>query len=254
MTEAATKFTSENLLHPRQVTELNETKTRLQAVLGAAPHIRNQLQDGGAFVTKQITEIDRMLDQAPRKIPRKDIDDAVALEQRLRDDWLKGMPTQAEMRKNPPGAVDKNIAWLNSTKAAQLRWKHLRRRLHASGISDHKLADEGDISNIEMFRPKGGSGEMSMENAQIPGKGYFLPNTVTAAAVMSDVEETFLKDNAPEILDQMAILDNEMRHKVLDKVREIMAERIVDSLVGSEPPKRKPGRPPKANRAPDQHA
>jgi len=244
-----TQLPTVNLLNQRQVSELNDANNRLKAILGSGPHVTNQLQDGGAHVSKQIKDNEKLLEQAPAPIPKIEVDDAVKLEKKLRNEWLKGMPTQAEMRKNPPGAVDKNMAWLKATKTKQLQWKHLRRRLHASGISEHKLSDEGDISNVELYRPKGGSGEMSMDNAQIPGKNFFLPNKVTMAAVMDDEEKAFLQENAPEVLEKMPLLSNEMRHKVLDNVRDIMAERIVNSLVSANPV-RKPGRPPKA----DQHA
>ena len=105
MTEALS-ITTENVLHPRQVVDLNETKARLEGILGAAPFIRNQLQDGGALVAKQIDELDKMLDQAPRAFSADEIDGAVKLEAELRQGWMGGMPTQAEMRRNPPGAVE----------------------------------------------------------------------------------------------------------------------------------------------------
>ena len=240
-----TQVSTTNLLHPRQVSELTDSNKRLRAMLNSGPHVTDQLQDGGAHVSKQIKDNEKLLEQAPALIPKDEIDEAVKLEKKLRAEWLKGMPTQAEMRKNPPGAVDKNMAWQKTTKKKQLQWKHLRRRLHASGISEHKLSDEGDISNVEIYRPKGGSGEMSMDNAQIPGKNFFLPNKVTMAAVMDDEEEAFLKENAPDVLEKMPLWNNEMRHKVLDKVREIMAERIVSNLVSTQVA-RKPGRPAKA--------
>jgi hypothetical protein len=212
--------TTANLLHPRQVVELNDTRARLQGMLGAAPHIRGQLADSGAMVQGQLAEVDRMLRQAPEPIPKDEIDAAVRLETELRGKWLDGMPTQAEMRKNPPGAVDKNKAWSNRTKDDVLRWKHLRRRLHASGISEHRLADEGDISNIEMFRPAGGSGEMSMDNAQIPGRQYHLPPPGAGpAAVMSEDDAALLQAINPEVAARMATYTNEQREKILAVVR-----------------------------------
>ena len=141
MTELA--ITTENLLHPRQVTELTETKAKLEGMLDAPEYIRNQLQDGGAAVQKQIKSITKVLEQAPKPFEAADIDTAVKLEERLRADWLEGMPTQTEMRRNPPGAEDKNRSWNARKKTAVLQWKHLRRRLHASGISEYRLADEG---------------------------------------------------------------------------------------------------------------
>ncbi len=219
MTEALA-ISTENVLHPRQVVDLTETKARLEGIMGAAPYIRNQLQDGGAMVQKQIGGIDKMLEQAPKPLPADQIDEAVKLEATLREDWLDGMPTQAEMRRNAPGCVDKNMAWDRAKKRSVLAWKQLKRRLHASGISEHRLADEGDISNIEMFRPRGGSGEMSMDNAQIPERSVtkFPPPGAGPAAVMSDAQSAMLKSIKPELHDKMALLDNVTRAAILDVI------------------------------------
>lgn len=215
--------TTTNLLHPRQVSELNETKARLEGILSAPSFVRNQLQDGGALVAKQLRELDQMLEQAPTPIGASEIDDAVKLERELRNRWSgSDMPTKAEMRRNAPGCVDKNMAWERHHKKDVLRWKHIRRRLHASGISEHRQADEGDISNVEMFRPDGGSAELSMDNAQIPGKIMKLPPAGAGpASVMSDEDAAVLAEINPELLGQMAILDNEQRAEVLALVRKM---------------------------------
>ncbi len=217
-----TELSTENVLHPRQVTELNETKARLAGMLSAPPYIRDQLADGGAGVQKQIRDIDNMLKQAPEPIPPDEIDAAMKSEVLLREKWLEGMPTQAEMRRNPPGAVDKNMAWQKRTKKDVARWKRLRRQLHASGISEHKLVDEGDVSNIEMYRPRGGSGEMGMDNAQIDGKDYHLPPPGAGpVAVMSDSDSAILAATNPELLAQMPTMTNDQRAAVLEMVRTI---------------------------------
>jgi len=215
-----TELSTANLLHPRQVTELKESKERLGGMLSAPPYIRDQLADGGAGVQKQIKGIDKMLEQAPVPIPPDQIDTAVKTEAELREGWLEGMPTQAEMRRNPPGATDKNMAWQKNTKTKVAQWKNIRRRLHASGISEHRLADEGDVSNIEMFRPRGGSGEMNMDNAQIEGKNCRLPPPGAGpVAIMNEKDAGILAEINPELLAAMGTLTNEQRAGVLEMVR-----------------------------------
>lgn len=219
-----TELSTDNLLHPRQVTELNDEKAQLERMLGSASFIRGQLADDGANVFKQIKGIDKMLEQAPQPIPADQVDAAVKTEKLLREAWLDGMPTQAEMRRNPPGAVDKNTSWQKRTKTQVMQWKHLRRRLHASGISKHRLADEGDISNIEMFRPVGGSAEMSMDNAQIAQTRTtnLPPPGAGPVTVMSDEQADMLKSINPELHGKMALLSNDQRAEVLGLVDSLM--------------------------------
>jgi hypothetical protein len=228
-----TELSTENVLHPRQVSELNEDKSRLEKMLGSAPYIRSQLVDGGANVVKQIQGIDKMLEQAPKPIPKEQLDAAVNTEKLLRESWLIGMPTQAEMRRNPSGAVDKNRSWSDRNKTGILQWKQLRRRLHASGVSKHRLADEGDISNIEIYRPEGGPGELNMHNEQIPGKVMSLPPAGAGpATVMSDEQAEMLQSINPELHGKMALLSNDQRAEVLG---------LVDNLIGGV--KSKPKKP-----------
>ena len=254
MPEASLASTT-NLLHPRQVSELNETKAKLEGMLGAAPYIRNQLQDNGALAVKQIGEIDKMLEQAPQPIPAHEIDAAVKLEAELRERWLGGMPTQAEMRRNAPGCTDKHMAWEKRAKKDVLRWKHLRRRLHASGISEHRLADEGDISNIEMYRPVGGAQELSLDNAQIPVRSVtkLPPPGAGPVAVMSEADAALLKDINPGLLDQMGTFSNEQRAEVLAlvrRVRELGGAREAGKAQVRAEPVRKRKRGKAARRAP----
>lgn len=220
MTEASTA----NLLHPRQVVDLNDQKTQLQAMLGAAPHIRSQLQDGGANIHKQIKGIDKTLEQAPKPYAPEEIDSAVFAEKELREMWLQGMPTKAEMRKNPPGATDKNMLWQKNQSANVLKWKHIRRRLDASDITENRLVDRGDVSNIEMFRPDSHSGEMSMDNAQISGTHYKLPPPGAApVTVLSDEEIARVKAIDPDIT--LAALNNEDRAKVKEFIADLGIEK-----------------------------
>jgi len=164
------------LLRPNQVENLRDEERRLSDTLSAPPHIANQIQDRPAMA-KQLRNLKRQLaTQAPTPIPELEKDAAIQREAVLREQWTNGMPTQAEMRRNPAGAVDKNRAWDQRNKAAVLEWKNLRLRLHAGGDIPNTLADSRDVANIEMFRPVKASHELNMVGEQIEGTQYYMPN------------------------------------------------------------------------------
>jgi hypothetical protein len=216
-------------LHPRQVHDLQEERKSKERMLAAPEYIRRQLDSNGEQVARRIRAIDRVLDdQAPKPIPATELDNAVKAEKALRAKWTQGMPTQAEMRRNPAGAVDKHMAWEKRCKKDVLAWKNLRRRLHATGISEHSLANENDVSNVEMYRPTGrsdGSHELNMHNEQIQGKTFFGLETAGPGAVMSDDQKAVLQEINPALMDQMALLTTEQRAETLKLVDEVMALR-----------------------------
>ncbi len=248
--------TTANVLHPRQVVELNDTKRKLESILAGPQIIGGIVQDKG-HAGRQLTDTDRMLAQAPQAIPQDEIDAAVKLETELREGWSgSDMPTHAEMRRNAPGCVDKHRAWEMRHKTEVLRWKNLRRRLHASGISKHKQDDEGDISNVEMYRPVGGSAELNLDNAQIPGKVMKLPPAGCGLpAVMHEEDIAILKEINPALLDQMATFDNEQRTMVLDLVRQYRAlSSEGEAGAGAAQVRAKPVRQKRTKRAKSQKA
>lgn len=212
------ELSTKNVLHPRQITEITEQKAQLQEILSAPPHIRNQLQQGGAAVRKQVQDAEALLRQAPKPFSSEEIDGAVKAEKELRNSWLEGMPTQAEMRRNPPGAVDKNIAWNRAKKNDVLKWKNLRRRLQASEVSG---IPENDVSNIEMYRPS--SGDMNMDNAQITGKDVHIPSFESGMPVVfSEEDKEVIEGIDPGIASQLAVLNNKQRAQVKDFVDSIV--------------------------------
>ena len=212
--------TTKNVLHPRQVVEMREVKAQQEAMLTGPAHIRSQITDPQALANS-IRHLDDVLaKEAPQPIPAARMDEAVKLEASLREAWLDGMPTQAEMRRNPPGAVDLNRAWDKRAKISVLTWKHIRRRLHASGISDFGLADEADVSNIEKFRPRSRPGELGLSPAQIEGKVIALPPAGSGQAVVfSDEDLAALKGVDPEIAAAVGLLPNVARRQILDIIR-----------------------------------
>ena len=66
------------------------------------------------------------------------------LEEKIRH----GMPTQYEMRANPPGSVAKHMKWEKGNKKDIMRWKHAKVRL------EHEN-DDPDLANVEILRPSG---------------------------------------------------------------------------------------------------
>jgi len=186
MTATAPVERLEPYLRPQQVQQLVSEKNAIESMLQAPDYIRNQIQDRGSMV-RQVRSIDSMLHKdTPHVYTESERDTMVAREKELREDLTAGMPTQAEMRRCPPGAIDKHRHWESAHKAKILEWKNIRVRMHASGMLDEH-ATASDVANLERFRPKGGSHELNMDNAIIGGKQIHLPNgPIAIRNVMSD--------------------------------------------------------------------
>lgn len=91
---------------------------------------------------------------------------------RLEAEFTVGMPSAEEMRKNPPGAVDRNLAWHYRHRRTVARWKNIMRALHKGDTSP-------DIANVERFRPHHTAADLSMTGAQIPGRLFVGTNPTT---------------------------------------------------------------------------
>ena len=149
------------LLRQRQINEMQDDRRALTEQL-ANPHIQDK-----ATVARQIRRLDHQLEtQTPKEAIGPEIDTLVQEEKELREAFTEGMPTAEEMRKCPPGAVGKNMAWEKRNKGTILKWKNVMLRLNVGN-------DDPDLCNIERFRPKANT--LGMEKAQIPGKTYFFP-------------------------------------------------------------------------------
>ncbi len=211
------------LLKPNQVEDFRATEEQISSMLAAPPHVSNAIENRGEL-QRQLKALRKQLEtQSPRAYEPDVKDLAVTREEHLRDKILEGMPTQAEMRKSPVGAVDKHRAWESRIKPLLAEWKNIRKRLHADG-SLGSLRDAADISNFERYRPVGGSQEMNMDNALIPPKTIQLPDPGSdPAVVMSADDSETLKELDPELHSQMALLDSENRQKVIDFIRNIDA-------------------------------
>lgn len=151
-----------HLLRPNQRDELRAEQRELENKL-KNPYI----QDKGV-VGSQLKRLNIQLEkQSPVEPKGQQKDSLVKREAQLRDEMLKGMPSQEEMRKAPPGAIGKHMRWEKENKKKLLEWKNIRLRLNAD-------SDDPDIANFEMHRPLRST--LNMDNAQIPGQEYFLPS------------------------------------------------------------------------------
>ena len=178
-------------LKPIEVEQKVGELQRLRDSLGAPLHIRNQLQDVGTLIRRR-NDIQRNLEEnAPKPYVEADLDSAVARKEALLAEILQGMPTQAEMRRAPPGAVDKHMKWEQRNKPKILEWKNIEKCLHVTGDAD--APEAVDTSNLERYRPSGGAGELSLDNAVIPGKSIHLPPKITIRNTMSDEDRLAVK-------------------------------------------------------------
>ena len=243
-----------NVMHPREVSEMNDLRAQKMAMLGGNTSIGPSSTKLSELISAQLQDKQKVVDEvraidatllrdAPQPIETERLDEAVALEAELRANWLDGMPSQEEMRRNMAGSTDKHRLWDKRKKTDVLKWKHLRRRLHASGISDFGLDDEADVSNVEKFRPRGTMGDLT--DAQIPQKSVMKlpPPGAAPVAVMSGDQKAALADEAPNVLERMSLLGNEQRATVLALVDEVLAGRAVDAQVAKPKPARKPRTP-----------
>ncbi len=236
--------TTKTVLHPREVQELKDRKAARESMLagtgfqGGSPGLQKvitgAIQNQEALV-REIREIDGMLERdAPQPIPSEQIDDARRLEAELADSIRQGMPSQEEYRRNTAGAVDRHRAWDSAKKDAVLKWKHLRRRMWATGMSEHGLSDEQDVSNVEKLRPRNVSADLG--DAQIPQVRTMFqqPPGSAPVRVMSDAQKGVLQEIAPDIAESMATLPNDIRAEILDRIDALVAAKTLVKKPPSE--------------------
>lgn len=206
-------FDTKPLLRPAQI---EDTKSEIKALESKlqSPHI----EDKGE-VAKQLRRVTASFNAQVPKGPET-ADEEGRMEARSRDllnDILSGMPSQEEMRKAPPGAVDKHMAWEKRNKRKILEWKNLQLRL--------TRGQEPDAANLERHRPTGST--LNMDNAYIPGKMFFMPPANAGLPVaFSEAQLAYLRSVSPEIADQIGLMSNEQRREV---------KQVLDGGIGLTP-------------------
>lgn len=223
MSDTAFRESTTPLLRPDQVAEMQDEHQRLDTILHAPPYQTTGVDRGN--IARQARRLRSQLEaQAPRPYDPKVKDAAIAREKELEEQIKVGMPTRAEMRRNPLGAMDKNESWTGRTKALIPEWKNIRRRRFIAGDLDAETG-EANHANIEMLRPVGGSHELNMDGEQIPGKIFHNLATVGPAVVMNDEREEELYRLNPDIHNKMAVLGSSARTRVLALVDKEIANK-----------------------------
>ena len=194
--EATTQFDTKPLLRPRQVEEMKSQVKAAEAKLS-----NPAIQDKGE-ARKQLIRGRQTLES---QTPRAPVDAAeegrmVARSKELLNDVLAGMPSQEEMRKAPPGAVDKHMGWEKRNKLKILEWKNLQLRLRPG---------ENEAANLERYRPS--TSTLSMDNAVVTGKSIYIPEAVGATVTFSDAELVQMDGLKAGLRDTVGSMTNEQR-------------------------------------------
>ena len=189
------------LLRIDQVEEMEGDREVLQRKLES-----KYIEDKGV-VRDQLRRLERQLEtQRPRPYASEEVDAAVKREAFLRSKWMEGMLSQEEMRKCPPGAVDRHRAWERKHKRAIAEWQNIQRRLNAGG-------EDREAASIERFRPT--TSTMNMDGAQIPGKNFYLPPPDAALGVtFTEAEMAALRTLNPALAEKLALYTNAERAEV----------------------------------------
>lgn len=196
------QFDTKPWLRPQQVKEAESEIKQAEAKL-KNPHIEDK-----AEVAKQLRRMRTSFEQqVPR--PPANADEEGAMVRRSKEllaEIIPAMCSQEEMRKSPPGAVDKYMNGENSPaiKTKIVEWQKLQGRLKPG---------EREAANLERYRPK--ESTLNMDNAFIPGKMFFMPPAGAARAVsFSDEQIALLRQLDPKLADMLGTLPNEARAEV----------------------------------------
>ncbi len=210
---AALAPTTHALLRPDQVEEMRDEQQSLERKLDS-----KVIQDKGV-VRDQLIRLHKQLEtQAPKPYVGADLDRATKRADELKEQIREGMLSHEEMRKCPPGAIDRHRAWEKKNKVRILEYQNIQRRLNADG-------DDRESASIENFRPT--TSTMNMDNALVSGQTFFMPPPGVAPTVILDDEEiATLKAMSPEVAAQLPLMTNEQRAEV-------------KRIVAAEIPKRK---------------
>ena len=218
MEPAVQVFDTKPLLRPAQLEEMQNQVKIAEAKL-TSPHIT----DKGAARMQLIRTRKTLEEQTPRApVDAAEEGRMVAREKSLRDELITGMPSQEEMRKAPPGAVDKHMGWETRNKKKILEWKNLRLRL---------MPGEREAANLERFRPVGST--LSMDNAVVSTKQIYIPDNVGDTVTFNDEELAALRAIKPQLAESIGAMSNGQRAVVKE---------LVEGLLGKPMPAETGGR------------
>lgn len=149
-----------NYLRSGQRAEFKDEIRKLEVVL-EDPIARKAITDIGR-VTRRLAALRRDLKtQSPVPLTASQRDKIAKLNRLCQAAFTDCMPTDEQMRRKPPGAVDHHRAWDETNKRAVLFWK-------ASQLLLHPESTDIDLCNVERFRPSPATRNLHVD-AQLPG-------------------------------------------------------------------------------------
>ncbi len=198
------------LLKAEQIQDLHEEKDQIDAALAPTNPFRSKISKP-QLMHQRRKAIDRQLeDYAPEKLDGMEKDKLANLEKELRAAWTTNMPTEEEMRKNPPGMVDRHRKWEKLNKKIIGQWKNVRRQLEPD-------SDDKDLANIERYRPSGVMDRL-VAGAQISG-------AMNYRNIPQENWDTAFEGKKPEntALEQAKRVRREMSEEAKDRARANLA-------------------------------
>ncbi len=174
-------------LRQHQIDEFENEKRVIENTL-----VSRDVQDRGNLQA-HLRKIDHQIEtQAPPDLTPEDRDRLSQECREIEERLVPLMPSDEEMRKNPPGVVGRHMRWEKKAKSRDhfpegdiFRWKD-------NQLALHKGDEDPDIANFERMRPIHNMG--SMLGAQIPGTQYHGTNP--SDAYLKGYDETFGKEVA----------------------------------------------------------
>ncbi len=186
-----------NPLRPAQVADLQDEKKRLDKFCQRPDVDKSDAR-------KNLRQVNNMLsEQSATQLKGQDLDSAKKRIDTLEAEIKKGMLSNEEMRKSPPGAIGRHMDHEKKNKENIQEWKRLQIAANAGDTNP-------DLANVERLRPAKSS--MNMHNALVQGTEHHGVDTAAATTVLSSEDIKLIKARAPEeIYGRLCLMDAEQR-------------------------------------------
>lgn len=234
MTEAAKPEPIKNLWRNTQVDDTKQEIRQMKAMLEGDAAYRKHITDINGMKARHDRLARQLEEFTPRAYAEEDKDRATRRFRALAEEIKVGMPSQEVMRRNPPGAVQRNIWWQEKNKRNIQEYKHIGLRLQAGGdVDDPTIGDA--ISNVEMLRPATTSHDSTeMDRAQIP-KTKDIHLNENRSVVITEAEEEVLHQIDPDLAGMLATLSADQRQLIKDAVGKVIAAEAAQPEVEKPP-------------------
>lgn len=148
-----------------------------------------EVQERGNLLN-HLKRIDRQLEQqAPPDLTPEERDQKVRECQHIEERLVPMMPSDEEMRKNPPGVVGRHMRFEKAAKERSEQFPEgMLARWKDNQLAINKGSDDPDVANFERMRPRVNP-VTSLLGAQIPGQLYVGTNP--SPAYLEGYDRTF---------------------------------------------------------------